>query len=77
MSMPGPENALDHVGVVMFENRSFDNLQGRLYEAGGVASFEGVIGQELSNPIPRWAGNGAGRRRWPRPYTNGPAEENM
>ena len=61
MSMPGPENARDHVGVVMFENRSFDNLQGRLYEPGEVASFEGVIGKELSNPIPRWAGDGAGK----------------
>jgi len=55
MSMPGPENALDHVVAVMFENRSFDNLLGRLYEPGEVASFEGVIGKDLSNPIPEWA----------------------
>jgi phospholipase C len=27
-------NALDHVVVVMFENRSFDNLLGRLYQPG-------------------------------------------
>jgi phospholipase C len=26
MSVPSPENALDHLVVVMFENRSFDNL---------------------------------------------------
>ena len=32
MSTPSRENALDHVVVVMFENRSFDNLLGRLYE---------------------------------------------
>jgi phospholipase C len=51
----GPENALDHVVVVMFENRSFDNLLGRLYEPGEVASFEGVIGKNLSNPVPEWA----------------------
>jgi phospholipase C len=51
----GPENALDHVVVVMFENRSFDNLVGRLYEPGEVASFEGVIGKNLSNPVPQWA----------------------
>jgi hypothetical protein len=57
----GPENALDHVVVVMFENRSFDNLLGRLYEPGEVASFEGVIGKELSNPIPDWAEGGAER----------------
>lgn len=34
MPTPSPENALDHVVVVMFENRSFDNLLRRLYEAG-------------------------------------------
>jgi phospholipase C len=51
----GPENALDHVVVAMFENRSFDNLLGRLYEPGEVASFEGVIGKDLSNPVPEWA----------------------
>lgn len=56
MKKPGLENALDHVVVVMFENRSFDNLLGRLYEPGEVASFEGVIGKDLSNPIPEWAG---------------------
>ena len=43
---------LDHVVVLMFENRSFDNLLGRFYEPGEVASFEGVLGKELSNPIP-------------------------
>ena len=47
--------ALDHVVVVMFENRSFDNLLGRLYAPGEVKSFEGVIGKNLSNPIPEWA----------------------
>ena len=53
--------ALDHVVVVMFENRSFDNVLGRLYEPGEVASFEGVLGKELSNPIPPWAEHGADR----------------
>jgi phospholipase C len=48
MSTPSRENPLDHVGVVMFENRSFDNLLGRLYQAGEVASYEGVIGKELT-----------------------------
>jgi len=46
---------------VMFENRSLDNLLGRLYEPGEVASFEGVIGKELSNPVPEWAEHGADR----------------
>jgi phospholipase C len=52
--MPGvdPKNRMDHVVVVMFENRSFDNLLGYLYEPGEVASFEGVAGHNLSNPIP-------------------------
>jgi phospholipase C len=40
---------------VMFENRSFDNLLGYLYEPGEVPSFEGVAGRELSNPIPSYA----------------------
>src|ERR1700741_1947374 len=62
---PDRESALDHVVVVMFENRSFDNLLGHLYEPGEVASFEGVIGKELSNPIPNWAENGDGRKAVP------------
>ena len=42
MSPQGRENALDHVVVVMFENRSFDNLLGRLYEPGEVPS-QGLV----------------------------------
>ena len=56
------DNALDHVVAVMFENRSLDNLLGRLYQPGEVESFEGVIGKELGNPIPEWAEDGANRR---------------
>ncbi len=62
MSRPDRGNAIDHVVVVMFENRSFDNLLGRLYQPGEVASFEGVTNREFSNPIPAWAGDGADRR---------------
>jgi len=40
----------------MFENRSFDNLLGRLYQPGEVASFEGVSGLDLSNPVPDSSG---------------------
>ena len=47
--MPQVLNALDHVVVVMFDNRSLDNLLGRLCEPGEVASFAGVIGKDLSN----------------------------
>jgi phospholipase C len=57
----GAEHRFDHVVVVMFENRSFDNLLGYLYEPGEVASFEGVAGRDLVNPIPEDA-PGAERR---------------
>jgi phospholipase C len=52
--------ALDHVVVVMFENRSFDNMLGRLYQPGEVASFEGVVGRDLVNPVPDWATDHSG-----------------
>ncbi|HUI03377.1 MAG TPA: hypothetical protein VLZ77_07540, partial [Acidimicrobiales bacterium] len=50
-----PGDAMEHVVLVLFENRSFDNLLGRLYAPGEVPSFEGVIGKDLSNPVPAWA----------------------
>jgi phospholipase C len=62
MERQSRDNALDHVVVVMFENRSFDNLLGWLYQPGEVPSFEGVAGRELSNPIPDWAEHGADRK---------------
>jgi len=49
------EHRMDHVVVVMFENRSFDNLLGYLYRPGEVPSFEGVAGRNLTNPIPEYA----------------------
>ena len=55
-------NALDHVVVVLFENRSLDNMLGRLYGPGDGKTFEGVIGKGLSNPIPEWAEHGADRK---------------
>jgi phospholipase C len=65
--MPGPsrDNAIDHVVVIMFENRSFDNLLGRLYQPGEVASFEGVLGREFSNPVPDWCADPGGRKDVP------------
>jgi phospholipase C len=65
MAPPDRRNALDHVVVIMFENRSFDNLLGRLYEPDEVASFEGVLGKDLSNPIPDWAEHGSERKSVP------------
>ena len=53
--------------VVMFENRSFDDLLGRLYEPGEVAAFEGTTGKELSNPIPAWAEHRDGEDHVPPP----------
>ena len=55
-------NALDHVVVVLFENRSLDNVLGHLYGPEDGKTFEGVIGKELSNPIPEWAEHGAERK---------------
>jgi len=60
MPRPDRSNAIDHVAVIMFENRSFDNLLGRLYEPGELASFAGVAGLDLSNPVPDWAAAGPG-----------------
>ncbi len=61
MPLPDRRNALDHVVVIMFENRSFDNLLGRLYQPGEVPSFDGVLGKNLTNPIPPWARDATGR----------------
>src|SRR6476620_6468497 len=55
-------NALDHVVVVLFENRSLDNVLGHLYGPEDGKTFEGVIGKNLSNPIPEWAEDGADRK---------------
>ena len=63
--MPGPAtraNALDHIVVVLFENRSLDNVLGHLYGPEDGKTFEGVIGKDLSNPIPEWAEHGADRK---------------
>ena len=54
--------ALDHVVVVLFENRSLDNVLGHLYGPGDGKTFEGVIGRTLSNPIPDWAEHGSERK---------------
>jgi phospholipase C len=42
----------DHVVVLMFENRSFDNLLGFLYTREEKGGFEGVYGRDLRNSIP-------------------------
>ena len=55
-------HALDHVVVVLFENRSLDNVLGHLYGLEDGKNFDGVIGKDLSNPIPAWAEHGAERK---------------
>jgi phospholipase C len=61
MSSHDRSRALDHVVVVLFENRSLDNVLGHLYGPADGKTFVGVIGKDLSNPIPRWAEHGAER----------------
>ncbi len=51
--------------VVLFENRSLDNVLGRLYGPADGKNFDGVIGKDLSNPIPAWAEHGADRNAVP------------
>ena len=47
--------AMEHVVLVLFENRSFDNLLGQLYTPEEKPDFEGVLGRDLTNPVPPWA----------------------
>jgi phospholipase C len=62
MAVRSRDNALDHVVVVVFENRSLDNVLGRLYGPEDGKTFEGVLGKDLTNPIPGWAEHGADRK---------------
>jgi hypothetical protein len=57
------------VVVVLFENRSLDNVLGHLFGPEDGRTFEGVIGKDPSNPIPEWAEHGAERKVVP--YTVG------
>jgi phospholipase C len=67
MLMPTPDrsHALDKIVVVLFENRSLDNVLGHLYGPEDGKDFDGVIGKNLSNPIPEWAEHGAARKTVP------------
>jgi len=49
-----PEPGFDHVVVLMFENRSFDNVLGRLYSAAEKTrdQFDGIPQGEYANPGP-------------------------
>ena len=65
--MPAPDrsHALEKIVVVLFENRSLDNVLGHLYGPEDGKNFDGVIGNNLSNPIPGWAQHGAERKTVP------------
>lgn len=52
MPVPDRSHALDHIVVVLFENRSLDNVLGHLYGPTDGKNFDGVIGKDLSNPYP-------------------------
>ncbi|HKQ52458.1 MAG TPA: alkaline phosphatase family protein, partial [Pyrinomonadaceae bacterium] len=56
MATSNPQlDRINHIVVLMMENRSFDNVLGWLYDQDNVPrcqSFEGVAGKNLSNPAP-------------------------
>jgi len=63
----GALDRIDHIVVLMMENRSFDNVLGWLYDPDNPEpyktpprgqSFAGVSGRALSNPVPDYAGGG-------------------
>ena len=62
MPVPDRSHALDHIVVVLFENRSLDNVLGHLYGPEDGKNFDGVAGKDLTNPIPAWAEHGADRK---------------
>jgi phospholipase C len=50
MSAPDRSHALNHIVVVLFENRSLDNVLGHLYGPGDGKNFDGVIGKGSEQP---------------------------
>lgn len=86
--MAGNTNALqkiEHIVVVMFENRSFDNLLGWLYDPANEApfnvvpgDFDGLYGKDLSNRTPDGRVVPAGKStdaRGPQPNPGEPYED--
>lgn len=56
---PNCWSKIEHIVVLMLENRSFDNLLGWLYDPGNAppfsvvpTDFDGLSGKNLSNPVP-------------------------
>ncbi len=51
-----PLSRFDHLVVIMFENRSLDNLLGYLYPAG--SAFNGLANGTHTNPVPDYIKDG-------------------
>src|ERR1700685_3150655 len=72
---------IEHIVVLMLENRSFDNLLGWLYDPANDApfnvvppDFEGLYGKNLSNPAPDGRIVSAGKTEDPRSPQPNPGE---
>ena len=65
--MPAPDrsHAMDHIVVVLFENRSLDNVLGRLYGPSGRQDLRGRDRQGPQQPGSHWAEHGADRKAVP------------
>lgn len=78
LSLEEALDTFDHVVVLMFENRSFDQILGALYEPGKVPrgqSFEGVLGKTFDQKAPNGSTIGVTRLTDPlAPYTD-PGED--
>ena len=57
---------IEHIVVLMLENRSFDNMLGFLGASEGTGQkINGVAGKQLSNPIPEYALHPEGQKEVP------------
>lgn len=81
MAPENPLKKIEHIVVVMFENRSFDNLLGWLYDPENDApynvvpgNFEGLSGKKLSNRAPDGRIVPAGKTENPRGPQPNPGE---
>jgi phospholipase C len=81
MANGNPLDKIEHVVVLMLENRSFDNLLGWLYDPANDApfnvvppDFEGLYGKNLSNPAPDARIVPAGKTEDPRSPQPNPGE---
>lgn len=76
-----PLSKIEHIVVLMFENRSFDNVLGWLYDPANEApfnvappDFDGLYGKDLSNRVPGGRVVHAGKSTDPRSPQPNPGE---